>query len=182
VVLSFGLGNVPGLGFLLAQGYRVPVNLVTIVIGVQSIVNALFGGHQAIVGRNGAAILASPEAGPATGRYWGSLIANALLIPIAFAAAPIASLVPLVPPSYVAALAGLAILPSFQEALGKAIGGPLRFGATVTFVVAATPFSVFGITSAFWSLLAGLVVSLLIERRELLPDRPVVLAGPAGVE
>jgi benzoate membrane transport protein len=91
-----------------------------------------------------------------------------LLIPVAFAAAPIASLLPSVPHAYVAALAGLAILPSFQEALAKALGGPLRFGATVAFVVAATPFAVGGIPSAFWALLAGLVVSLVAERGELL--------------
>jgi benzoate membrane transport protein len=69
VILSAGLGNVQGLGFLVAQGYRVPANLITVVLGLQSVVNALFGGHQAMLGRGGVAILASPEAGPATGRY-----------------------------------------------------------------------------------------------------------------
>jgi benzoate membrane transport protein len=40
VALSVGLGNVQGLGYLLAQGYRVPVNLVTLVVGCQSLFNA----------------------------------------------------------------------------------------------------------------------------------------------
>src|SRR5262249_37659153 len=40
VVLSVGLGNAQGLGFLLGQGYRVPANVVTLVVGVQSVVNA----------------------------------------------------------------------------------------------------------------------------------------------
>jgi benzoate membrane transport protein len=71
-VLSVGLGNTQGLGFLLARGYRVPTDVVNLVVGVQSVVNALFGGHQAIVGRAGVAIVASPEAGPAGGRYWAS--------------------------------------------------------------------------------------------------------------
>ena len=168
VALSVGLGNVQGLGYLLAQGYRVPVNLVTLVVGGQSLVNAVFGGHQAMIGRGGVAILASPEAGPLAGRYWASLIANGLLMPVAFAAAPIAALLPGVPPAYIAALAGLAILPSFQEALVKGLAGRLRLGATAAFVVAATPFAVGGITSAFWALLAGLLVSLVAERGELL--------------
>src|SRR5438477_613823 len=168
VALSVGLGNVQGLGYLLAQGYRVPVNLVTLVVGGQSLLNALFGGHQAMIGRGGVAILASPEAGPLAGRYWASLIANGLLVPVAFAAAPIAAFLPGVPPAYVAALAGLAILPSFQEALVKGLGGRLGLGATAAFVVAATPFAVGGITSAFWALLAGLLVSLVAERGELL--------------
>ena len=37
------LGNVQGLGFLRAQGYRVPVKPVTVLVGLGSIVNALRG-------------------------------------------------------------------------------------------------------------------------------------------
>jgi benzoate membrane transport protein len=73
-----------------------------------------------------------------------------------------------VPHAYVVTLAGLALWPSFQEALVKALGSRLRFGATVAFVVAATPFEVAGIPSAFWALLAGLAASLVAERGELL--------------
>jgi benzoate membrane transport protein len=73
VVLSMGLGNVQGLGFLIAQGYRVPVNATTAILGLTSVVNALFGGHAAIVSRNGMPILAGPDAGPRAGRYWANL-------------------------------------------------------------------------------------------------------------
>ena len=52
VVLSMGLGNVQGLGFLVAQGYRVPVNVTTVVLGLTTMVNALFGGDAALVSRN----------------------------------------------------------------------------------------------------------------------------------
>jgi hypothetical protein len=68
---------------------------------------------------------------------------------------------------HLVALAGLAILPSFQEAVLTGFGGRLRFGATVAFVVAATPFAVAGIPNACWSLLAGLIASHLAERHEL---------------
>lgn len=44
-----------------------------------------------------------------------------------------------------------------QDAFEKAFGADLRFGALVAFAVAATPFSIAGITSAFWAVLAGLV-------------------------
>jgi PilZ domain/Benzoate membrane transport protein len=66
------------------------------------------------------------------------------------------------------ALAGVAIMPSLQNALERAFGDKLRFGAVVTFAVAATPFAFFGITSALWALLAGVLASLLAEREELL--------------
>ena len=43
VILAMGLGNVQGLGFLLAQGYKVPLNTVSTVVGITSVVNALQG-------------------------------------------------------------------------------------------------------------------------------------------
>jgi len=65
-------------------------------------------------------------------------------------------------------VAGLAIFASFQDALEKAFGGTLRFGAVVAFAVATTSFSFAGITSAFWAIVAGLAVSLMVERSDIL--------------
>ena len=87
---------------------------------------------------------------------------------IALAAAPVTSLLGILPHSYIVALAGLAILPSFQDALERAFGGTLRFGSIVSFLVAATPFTILGITSAFWALVAGVVVAFLTDRAQLL--------------
>lgn len=168
VVLAMGLGNVQGLGFLIAQGYRAPVNTISSVVGVTSIANAFLGGHPATVARTGVAILASSEAGPASRRYWASVIAAALTIVLAWAATPVASLLNVLPQSYIYAVAGLAILASFQDALEKSFGGKLRFGALVGFAVAATPFAVLGITSAFWAIIAGVLASVLVERKQLL--------------
>lgn len=168
VVLAMGLGNVQGLGFLLAQGYRVPVNGISTVVGINSIVNALLGGHPATVARTGVAILASPDAGPESGRYWATVIAASLTIIMALAATPVASLLNILPKTFVFALAGLAIISSLQDSLEKSFSGELRFGALIAFVVAATPFAFVGITSAFWAIVAGLLVSLLVERKQLL--------------
>ena len=168
VVLAMGLGNVQGIGFLLAQGYTISVNSVSTVVGINSIVNAFLGGHPATVARTGVAILASPDSGDISGRYWAAVISAALTIVMAFAATPVASLLNVLPKTYIFALAGLAILSSLQDALEKSFGGKMRFGALVGFVVAATPFAVLGITSAFWAIIAGLGASLLAERQELL--------------
>jgi benzoate membrane transport protein len=72
------------------------------------------------------------------------------------------------PRTYLFALAGLAVLSALQDALEKAFGGTLRFAALIAFGVAATPFSVAGITSAFWAVVAGLIAALLVERPDLL--------------
>jgi benzoate membrane transport protein len=167
IVLSIGLGNVQGLGYLAEQGYRVPADRVTLVLGLNSVVNAIFGGHTAQVSRNGIPIMASPEAGPMHGRYWASLLVAGPMLLIALGAAPVTSLLAIMPHSYVVALAGLAILPSFQDAMERAFGGTLRFGALVAFLVAATPFSFLGVTSAFWALTLGIGAAFITDRTQL---------------
>lgn len=182
IVLSMGLGNVQGLGFLQAQGYKVAVTPVSILVGVASALNAVFGGHPAIVARTGVAMLAGNEAGPREGRYWGVVISAALTLLIAFAGSTIAALVGVLPRSYVYALAGLAILGALQDSLEKSFSGPLRFGALVAFLVALTPFAILGISSAFWALVAGLAGSALLEREELRRQwrpQPRASQGPA---
>jgi benzoate membrane transport protein len=86
---------------------------------------------------------------------------------IALAAAPVALMFAILPSGYIVALAGLAILPSLQNALEKAFEAKLRFGAVVAFVVSATAFSVLGIGAGFWALLAAVLASLVAERDEL---------------
>ena len=167
IVLALGLGNTQGLGFLLAQGYRVPLNVITVATGISSVINALLGGHPATVARTGAALLAGPEAGALESRYWGSVTASTLTLVMALSAGGVAALVGILPKGFIIVLAGVAILSAFQDAMEKAFGGQMRFGALTAFVVAATPFTLLGITSAFWAILAGVGGAFLVERREL---------------
>jgi benzoate membrane transport protein len=180
LILAMGLGNVQGIGFLIAQGYRVPIDISTVVVGMASVVNALFGGHPATVARTGVAIFAAPDAGPQSCRYWASLIAASLTLLLAVMATPVMSLMGVLPHSYVFALAGLAVLSALQDAFEKAFGGRLGFAALSAFAVAATPFSIAGITSAFWAIVVGVLAALVVERAELLACwRGEVTASPS---
>ncbi len=156
-----------GIGFLVSQGYRTPITPITIAVGVGSIFNALMGGHAATVARTGAAIVAGPEAGPKHSRYWANLIAAALTVLIAIGAGTLTSLMTALPRTFVVTLAGLAILSSLQSALETAFNSRLKFGALAAFAVAATPFTILGITSAFWAIVIGISASLVTERTEL---------------
>jgi benzoate membrane transport protein len=171
VVFALGLGNAQGLGFLVTQGYAVPVDRVSRAVAVGSLVNALFGGAPATVARNGAALLAGPDAGPPAGRYWGAILSSALALVMACAAVPCAAFVAAVPKSLAVTLAAVALVSALQDALEKAFSGSMRFGALVAFVVAATPFSLGGITSGFWALVAGVLASAAARERGLLATR-----------
>jgi len=126
VVLALGLGNVQGLGFLMGQGYKVPINKISILVGVNSVVNALLGGHPATVARTGVAIIAGPNAGLESQRYWGSIVAAVLTLIIALAAGLVIPILAVLPSYYIFALAGLAIFASLQDAFEKAFGNTLR--------------------------------------------------------
>ena len=167
VIFAMGLGNVQGIGFLMAQDYKVPTNVVTIGVGLGSILNALFGGHAASVARSTAGIVASADAGPHEKRYWANLIAAALALTIALSAASVASLLTALPRSFVVTLAGLAILSAMQDSLTRAFSGTCRFGALAAFAIAATPFKIIGIPSAFWAVVLGVLASLMAEREQL---------------
>ena len=113
-------------------------------------------------------MLASDEAGPPASRYWASVIANVLILPVALGAVMVISFAGAMPKSYLLAIGGLAILSAFQDAMERTFSEKqFRLGALSAFLVAAAPFSLAGMPSSFWSLGAGLAVSLVAERRAL---------------
>jgi benzoate membrane transport protein len=168
VVLVLGLGNVQGLGFLISQGYRVPVNLLTVSVGLMTMVNALFGGHPASMTRVSSAMLGGPAAGPFEKRYWAALVAFSGVIFVALASGLLVALISMVPPEFIVFAGGLAILTSFEDALLKAFDGQLKIGSVLAFsVTLSSTFTFAGIPSAFWALPAGIGASLILEPDQL---------------
>jgi benzoate membrane transport protein len=76
------------------------------------------------------------------------------------------------PGAFIAVLAGLAMLRVLQAAFVTAFSSRFTLGALVTFIVTVADVTILNIGAAFWGLVAGIVVSLLLER----PD----FAGRAG--
>lgn len=167
VVMSVGMGNVQGLGFLINEGFRPPVRLITIWVGVTTLVNAAFGGHVSTIQNNGAVVLGGPDAGPRESRYVSSLIASGLAIVLAMCAATAGTLLAILPAGFVPALAGLALLTALMEALRKATQTELPMGAFFALAIAASRVTLLGVGAAFWALIGGFLVSLLLERPAL---------------
>jgi benzoate membrane transport protein len=78
------------------------------------------------------------------------------------------ALVTVLPAEYILAVAGLAILASFEDALVRSFSGHLKVGASVAFAVTLSSVAIAGLPSAFWALVAGIGVSLIVERNEVL--------------
>ncbi len=70
------------------------------------------------------------------------------------------------PPAFIATLAGLAMLRVLQTAFVTSFGGRFTLGALVTFLVTVTDLTILNVGAAFWGLLAGVLVSLMLERAD----------------
>jgi benzoate membrane transport protein len=154
--------NGQGVAVLRAAGHEPPVNAITIACGVWSSLAATVGAvSSCLTGPTNALLSAS---GDRARHYTAGVCCGVLAIGFGLFAPVFTRLMLAAPPAFVAVLAGLAMLRVLQAAFVTAFGTTFTLGALVTFVVTVADVSVWGIGAAFWGLVAGLVVSLLLER------------------
>lgn len=168
-VVTMASQNVPGYAVMTANGYRPDLSRIFLATGLGSLATALFGGHSVNLAAITAALCAGPEAHPDPARRWmASVSCGAAYVVLAAVAGFAAAFIAASPPLLIQAVAGLALVGSLGGALGAALSSETdRLAATATFVTAASGTSFFGIGPAFWGLVAGgvLMVVLTVRRR-----------------
>ena len=157
--------NGQGVAVLRAAGHDAPVNVITIACGVWSLLARRRGGRVDLPDRPDQRAARPPrESARATTRRASCC---GLLAMVFGLLAPLFTRLMLATPSaFVAVLAGLAMLRVLQAAFVTAFGGRFTLGALVTFIVTVADLTIFNIGAAFWGLVAGIVVSLLLERAD----------------
>ena len=156
-VVTMASQNIPGFAVLGVHGYHPPPGPVFTATGVASVLGAPFGS----VAMNLAAITASMCAGPdahpePSRRYWAGISASVMYVLFGCGATAATGFVSVAPPVLIEAVAGLALLGAFGGALMQAMHEPRdREAAAVTFLVTGSGVGFFGISGAFWGLLAG---------------------------
>ena len=130
-VLVIAAENAQAYGVLLSQGYRPPINAMTVASGVGGLLAPLTGGHNANVAGPMTAICSGPQAGPDPGaRYAASVVNGVLFIAFGVLAGVAVAAVTALPAELVAVVAGLAMIgvlvSSFRGAFGD---GRFRTGA-----------------------------------------------------
>ena len=151
--------NLPGFAVLRASGYTPPSQPILAVSGVASIVTAFFGAHTSNLAAISAAICTGPDTHPDPAKRWmvGPFYTLCYLVIAAFAAALI-GLIAALPPELIRTVAGLALMGAFAGALSSALSDTSKiFPAILTLAVTASGLTLFGIGSAFWGLVAGLL-------------------------
>lgn len=155
--------NLSGLAVLRAAGYHPEPGPLIGVTGLFSVLSAPFGASTTNLAAISAAICTGPDVHPDMKERWktGPYYALAYVVFAAFGASLVA-IFAVLPPSLIVLVAGLALMASLANALAIALKDEHhRMAATTAFVVTASGLTLLGVGSAFWGLVAGLVVLVL---------------------
>jgi benzoate membrane transport protein len=155
--------NLSGLAVLRAAGYHPEPGPLIGVTGLFSVLSAPFGASTTNLAAISAAICTGPDVHPDMKERWktGPFYALAYVVFAAFGASLVA-IFAVLPSSLIVLVAGLALMASLANALAIALKDEhQRMAATTAFVVTASGLTLFGVGSAFWGLVAGLIVLVL---------------------
>jgi benzoate membrane transport protein len=152
-------------------GYDIPFKPVMVSTGTATIIAGFFGGYSMNLAAITAAINANDQVHKDPKRRWlSSVYGGYVYLLIALLAGVTVAFVLQAPRELVLAAAGIALLGTIVSALSSAVEiVELRLPAMVTFLVTASGLSAFSIGSAFWALIAGLLVWGWISLRQPQP-------------
>jgi benzoate membrane transport protein len=165
--LVVGAENAQAIGVLYAQGFKPPVNAMTIISGIGGMVTGLFGAHNANIAGPMTAICSSEDAGEKEKRYTAAMVNGLCFMAFGLFASITMAFVKVLPSALISILAGLAmigvLIGSFKDAFST---DKFKIGAFVALVVAMSNITIFQIGASFWALLLGVIVSLIVEKKD----------------
>ncbi len=165
-VVTMASQNIPGLAVLRANNYETKTGPLLWTTGLFSGVFAVLGSHAVNLAAITAAMLAGEDAGsdPAK-RYTSAIVCGFTYIVFGLLAGVVTAFVSLAPGILIEAVAGLALIGAFSVAvLGAFKDEEQRPAAAVTFMAAASGITLFGISGAFWGLVAGALMLILTRK------------------
>ncbi|PRI10410.1 benzoate transporter [Leucobacter massiliensis] len=172
-IVTMASQNAPGIALLQSQGYRPNDRLLVGSISAVSAALAPFGAHGINLGAITAAIAIGPESHPDRARRYVAGVAGGLsYLLIGWFGGVIVAWFQAIPSETVAVVAAVALLGSALTALTGAMSGDARTGlaALTTLAVTMSGTVFLGLGAAFWGLLAGSAVHLVLARRPARQD------------
>lgn len=163
VVLIVPLSNLTAGAILREFDYDPPRRSIDVVCGIATVCSSFFAPVPVSLGSFVTALTAGPEAGPPHRRHWSVYVTSGSLLAVGLAAGIAAAIPAAVPSALLFGVAGLALVTTLAHALTEVTRGPLRLGPLFAFAVASSDLSLGGFGPAFWALIIGLSVTLLVE-------------------
>jgi len=152
--------NIPGFAVLELNEYDVDRRSLIRNTGLVSLAIAPFGSIPVNMSAITAAMMAGEDAGKdSAARYWAAITSGVVYVLLAFAAAAVASLANLAPAALITSVAGLALIPALISSISAAFTEPDQLEApALTFLIAASGMTLFGVSGALWGIVAGSVI------------------------
>ncbi len=166
-VVTMAGQNIPGAAILVNYGFEPRVRPALVGSGVLSAVSAPLGGITINLAALTQALTAGPEAATDPARRWIATVASgSTYIVLGLFAGVATAFVAASPPLLIQAVAGLALLGAFGSAVTAAVQNTdARLPAIATFLITASGITVVGVGSAFWGLVVGGLVMVLLGAR-----------------
>lgn len=164
-VVTMASQNLTGLSVMMNYNYRPQTSRLMASSGAINMISAVFGGFSINLAAITAAIAMSPESHPdSKKRYIAGMVSSVGYIIIGLFAGIVTSLFAAFPTEMIVAISGLALISTILSSLDKALENKTdREAAFMTFLMAASGFSLFGVGSAFWAIVLGLLVRKLFH-------------------
>jgi benzoate membrane transport protein len=166
-VVSMASQNMPGVAVIRSAGYDTKVSPVIGTLGAVNLPLAPFGAFSLTLAAITAAIAMTPEAHEdKEKRYTAAVMAGVFYIAIGLCGAVVGTLFAAFPKALIVTLAGLALIMTIGNGLVSALKEETdREPAMITFLVTASGVTLYGIGSAFWGLVAGVIALTVLRKR-----------------
>ena len=158
--------NGQGVAVLKAAGHEAPVNTIAVMSGIGAALSAAVGAVSSCLTGPTNALLTS--SGERERQYTAALVFGIFGVLFGLMAPTFTGLMLAAPEAFIMVLGGLAMLRVLQGAFIASFAGKFTLGALVSLLVTVTDVAVFNIGAAFWGLVAGFVVSWMMERHDFL--------------
>lgn len=157
--------NMPGIVVMKAADYHPPISPIITATGVTTFLLAPFGGFAFNLAAITAAICMGEDAGKDRDkRYLASVSAGVFYLIAALFGATVVALFSISPKALVLPLAGLALLTTLGNSMAQALESVKdREAALITFLVTSSGMVFFSVGSAFWGLVAGILVQQILQ-------------------
>lgn len=156
-VVTMASQNIPGMAVLNVNEYRPDSRPLYSLAGVFSLLIAPFGGHAVNLAAITAALCAGPDVHrDHNRRYWSAIVAGICYIVLGLFASRVIQMVSSAPTILLQSVAGLALIGTCTSSMLSAFESTEeREPAAVTFFVTVSGVTFFGVSGAFWGLVAG---------------------------
>jgi benzoate membrane transport protein len=159
-LVTMAAQNTPGVAALRTHGYDTPASPAITASGIAGLALAPFGLYSINLAAITASMVMAPDIHPDKAkRYPAAVSAGAIYIVIGVLGGSVAAILGVLPRPLIIATAAFALLPTITNGLATATSDEsFRDAAIVTFLVTVSGVTIGGIGSAFWAIVAGVVV------------------------